>query len=343
MASSSESSDVLRAQLDAFAVYLEREKRASPRTVETYGAALEELYDFVCESGLRRDASALSVLILRTHLARLFERNAPPTLARKIAAFRTFFRYLMRRGEVKENPAAALSVPKVRKPLPRFLTVEDAFRVVDAPKDDPIRAEPLKVRDKAILELLYGSGLRVSELSSLSLGCVDLAERQLRVLGKGNKERLAPIGAEALTALRVYFAVRAELRHPKTEEQHPDRVFLGRHGTPLSVRQVQNIVRRYGALGAGRGDLHPHALRHTCATHLLDAGADLRGIQELLGHASLSTTQRYTHVSLDHLMGVYEKAHPMAKAPATKPKVPHSKQVASREGEASVDSKRGRS
>ncbi len=224
---------------------------------------------------------------------------------------RTFYRFLMRKGLARQNPAASLKTPRVKKTLPRFLTVDDAFRVVEAPKEDRARAEPLALRDAAILELLYAAGLRVSELAGLRLGDLDRGARRVRVLGKGGKERVAPYGGAAERALDAYLAARPRLRK-KGGAQHPDALFLGRFGTPLTARQVQNIVQRYGALGAGRGDLHPHALRHSCATHLLDAGADLRSIQELLGHASLSTTQRYTHVSVDRLMEVYDRAHPMA-------------------------------
>jgi integrase/recombinase XerC len=164
-----------------------------------------------------------------------------------------------------------------------------------------------------MLELLYAAGIRVSELAGLRLGAVDREGRQIRVMGKGQKERLAPFGGPCAEALDAWLAVRSSLVTAKTVPA--DALLLGARGTHLTVRQIQNIVRRYGALGAGRGDLHPHALRHTCATHLLDAGADLRTIQELLGHASLTTTQRYTHVSVDRLMAVYDKAHPLAHEP----------------------------
>jgi integrase/recombinase XerC len=165
-----------------------------------------------------------------------------------------------------------------------------------------------------MLEMLYGAGVRVSELRGLTIADVDLAARRVRVMGKGRKERLAPFGAPALEAIRAWLEIRP-LVLARAQGGHADAVhalWLGEHGTALTARQIQNVVRRYGALGAGRGDLHPHALRHSYATHLLDAGADLRGIQELLGHASLATTQRYTHVSVDRLMAVYDKAHPLA-------------------------------
>lgn len=305
-------SDPLATQIALFTRYLETERRSSPRTVETYQRTLRSLRDWARAEGLPLDATRLRIVSLRGWLASLFADNASATLAKKVSTVRSFYRFLVRRGLARDNPAAVLRVPKVKKTLPRFLTVDDAFRVVEAPEEDAAREERLRLRDRAILELLYGGGLRVSELAGLKLGDLDQRARTARVTGKGSKERLVPYGRPAQEAIDAYLSVRPMLRHPKTGDQHGQALLLGRHGTRLTTRQVQNIVRRYGALGAGRGDLHPHALRHTCATHLLDAGADLRTIQELLGHSSLSTTQRYTHVSVDRLMEVYDRAHPMA-------------------------------
>jgi integrase/recombinase XerC len=304
-----EPTDPLAQQIRRFETYLASERRSSPRTVETYVHALEELRGYLREHGAPLDAAKLHVSALRAWLASNFEKSSSATIARKVATVRSFYRFLLRKGIAKDNPAALLGSPKVKRTLPRFLTVDEAFRVVEAPVNDHARPEPLRRRDAAMLELLYGAGLRVSELAGLTLASIE--GRAVRVLGKGGKERLAPFGSPAEQALAAYLAVRSQLRS-KRGVQHPHALFLGRFGTALGVRQVQNIVQRYGALGAGRGDLHPHALRHSCATHLLDAGADLRSIQELLGHASLSTTQRYTHVSVDRLMEVYDRAHPMA-------------------------------
>jgi integrase/recombinase XerC len=306
------SSDALAGQLADFAQYLRAERRASPRTVEAYGRDLAALRDFAIARQLPLDARRLGVPVLRAWLASLFEGRSPQTLARKTSSLRAFYRFLLLRGVVRESPAAALRTPRTKRPLPRFLTVDDAFRVVEAPAADGRGDEPLRLRDTAMLELLYGAGIRVSELAGLTLARLDLAGRTARVLGKGKKERLVPLGGPCVAALTAWLAVRPALRHPRTGAQHADALFLGRHGTALTVRQVQNLVRLWGTRGAGRTDLHPHALRHTCATHLLDAGADLRGIQELLGHASLATTQRYTHVSIDQLMAVYQRAHPLA-------------------------------
>jgi integrase/recombinase XerC len=233
-------------------------------------------------------------------------------VARKIAAVRAFLRYLQRRGEVDHNAALELSLPKVRRPLPTFLNVDAAAEVVTAP--DETSAEGL--RDRAVLETLYGAGIRVSELSGLNVGDVELSPElgSVRVFGKGAKERVAPLGSAAVAAIRRYLERRSELCDPRTGAIDPAALFVSKRGKRLGVRQVQRLVQRFGALGAGRGDLHPHALRHTCATHLLDGGADLRAIQKMLGHESLSTTQRYTHVSIDHLVKVYDAAHPLARS-----------------------------
>ncbi len=304
------SEDELQRQIELFLAWLRDERRSPDSTLRTYGHTLAELRAFVHEKKLPADARRLTLVALRGFLAQLFDSNSSATLSKKIATLRSFFRYLLRRGITTTNPAAGLRSPKVARPLPRFLTVDEAFRVVEAPSEDAHRDEPLRLRDAAMLELLYGAGLRVSELAGLRLPALDRESRLVRVMGKGQKERIAPYGTSCASALEAWLSVRGAIVSDRTRPL--DALFLGRHGTHLTVRQVQNVVRRYGALGAGRGDLHPHALRHTCATHLLDAGADLRTIQELLGHASLATTQRYTHVTVDRLMAVYDKAHPLA-------------------------------
>ncbi|MCA9530277.1 MAG: tyrosine recombinase XerC, partial [Myxococcales bacterium] len=302
------------AQIARFEAYLRDERRRSPRTVSTYLRDLHALAAFVEAEGLPADAAALDVSALRTFLAQRFEAIGPSTMARKISALRSFYRFLHRRGMVASDPTARLRSPKVRAPLPRFLSAREASEVVEAPRGDLRRDEALRLRDAAMLELLYGTGVRVSELQGLDLAALDLEARSARVLGKGGKERVVPLGPPCVAALEAYVAVRSGLaaQAPASAGER-DALFVGRRGRPLGVRQIQNVVRRYGALGAGRGDLHPHTLRHSCATHLLDGGADLRGIQELLGHASLSTTQRYTHVTVDRLMEAYDRAHPLAR------------------------------
>lgn len=302
----------LDSQIDRFASHMRDERRRSTRTVTTYTRDLEELRDYLAAHGFEPDAAKVTIVSLRGFLGSVVRELEPTTMARKMSALRSFFRYLERRGVVRHNPAAALRPPKVVRSAPRFLTVDEALRVVAAPADDGARAKPLALRDRAILELLYSSGVRVSELASLRTTGLDLRGRTGRVVGKGDKERRIFFGSVASGAITEWLAVRS-LCVDKDGQQDPDALFLGRFGTPLTVRQIENIVRRYGALGTARADLHPHALRHSAATHLLDAGGDLRGIQELLGHASLSTTQRYTHVSLDRLTEAYSKAHPLAR------------------------------
>lgn len=295
--------------LHGFLDFLASERRASPHTVNAYRRDLLQLAQFLAEKcGEEAPLAAIDVYLLRQWLGALARVVAPPSVGRKIAATKAFFRFLHRRGWVAKDPAAELASPKVRRPLPTFLGVDAAREVVETPRSD----DALTVRDRAVLELLYGSGLRVSELCALDLRHIELDAGTVRVLGKGRKERIVPLGQPTVRALRAYLGVRANVSKPGSSLD-PVALFVTRRGARLGVRQVQLFVHRYGALGAGRADLHPHALRHTCATHMLEGGADLRAIQEMLGHASLATTQRYTHVSLEQLMKVYDGAHPLAK------------------------------
>ena len=294
--------------LAQFVDHLASERRASRHTVSAYRRDLEQLGQFLFEKRGELAVRRIDVFLLRGWLGTLARVVSPASVARKIAAVKALFRFLHRRALVDRDPAAELASPKVRKPLPTFLGVDAAREVVESPDDDT----PSGRRDRALLEVLYGSGLRVSELAGLDLADVDLREASLRVRGKGNKERTAPLGRAAVRAIETYLERRSALPRPGAAP-HASALFLSTRGARIGVRQVQTLVHRYGELGAGRADLHPHALRHTCATHMLEGGADLRAIQELLGHASLATTQRYTHVSLDQLMKVYDGAHPLAK------------------------------
>jgi integrase/recombinase XerC len=308
--------DELAVQIESFLERLSLERRAARRTVETYGRDLWALHRLAGQAGWTLDARALDLIALRRFLASFVKHNSAATIARKVAALRAFYRDLQRRGTIADNPAASLRLPKISRRLPKFLSIDAASEVVETP--DAQRADDaLAIRDRAMLELLYGSGVRVGELVGLDCDHIDLHARSARVLGKGGKERVVPFGEPCVRALSSYIAVRHRLRPAHGVLPDARALFLGRWGTRLTTRQVQKLVHAYGALGAGRPDLHPHVLRHTCATHLLDAGADLRSIQELLGHASLSTTQRYTHVSVDRLVEVYERAHPLARRPAS--------------------------
>ncbi|MEP7052627.1 MAG: tyrosine recombinase XerC [Pseudomonadota bacterium] len=307
--------DELGRAVARFREYLASERRASPHTVSAYGRDLESLLRFIRErspQGAR--LSSLDKFTLRAWLGEVAKRVAPPSVSRKISSVHALCDYLLRNGDLRSNPSATLASPKLRRKLPRFLSAEGAAQVMVAPLALELGSEVGHLRDALALELLYGCGIRVSELATLDLGQISLEAAEVRVLGKGRKERIVPLGSKALAALEAYLPRRHELCHPKSGAFEPDALLLGQLGKRLSVRWLQKLVKRYGALGAGRSDLHPHALRHSCATHMLEGGADLRAIQEMLGHSSLSTTQRYTHVSLDQLLAVYDRAHPMAQA-----------------------------
>jgi integrase/recombinase XerC len=285
--------------------------------VLAYGRDLEALVLFL-EEKKERELARITVYALRGFLGERAKTLAPASMGRQVATIRAFFRYLKRRGHIDKNPADGLVSPKLPRKLPLFLSVDAAKEVVEAP--DGEGASPL--RDRAILELLYGAGLRVSEVCGLDLDAIDVDRAEVRVLGKGRKERIAPLGRAAMDAICKYLSERPSLvkTGPRATRPSDERaLFLSTRGRRMNVRGVQLLVAKYGALGAGRPDLHPHALRHTCATHMLDGGADLRAIQEMLGHASLSTTERYTHVSMEHLFAVYDQAHPLAKG-ARKPR-----------------------
>jgi len=330
----------LRDLKQQFLVHLADERRASANTVAAYGRDLEALLAFVdarAESLPRRPRrgagpgpsaapAKLDLFLLRAWLGDLARTCKPSSVARKIASVRAFGRWMQRHGHTRVNPAEQLASPKVRRELPTFLSADDAASVVETPdagnvadrvagsESERARRAAVALRDRALLELLYGGGLRVAEACGLDLGQLSLDEGTARVLGKGKKERIVPLGGKAREALAAWLEARGALQHPRTRYVDPHAVFVSTRGRRLSSRVVQLLVRRYGILAVGRTDLHPHALRHTCATHMLDGGADLRVIQEMLGHASLSTTQRYTHVSVAHLLKVYDAAHPLAKS-----------------------------
>jgi integrase/recombinase XerC len=307
-----------------FVAHLRGERRASRHTVEAYQRDLEQLEAFLRKRmGRVPQLADVGKLELRAWLAELTRENGTSTIARKLASVRSFFKYLARAEPSRDNPAEGLATPRVKRPLPLVLSTDVAARVMDAPSaassgfvsrpDSPEEAR--QRRDQLILELLYGCGLRVHELAGLDKDALQLDVGTLSVLGKGRKERTVPVGQLCQRAHQEYLRCRPMLCHPKTGFQDPRALLLGRYGRRLGVRQIQNLVQRYGALGAGRADLHPHALRHMCATHMLEGGADLRVIQEFLGHQSLSTTQRYTHLSVEQLLRVYDRSHPLAAAP----------------------------
>lgn len=295
----------------AFIGFLRAEQRASPETLRNYASDLRQLHRFLLSRRLVSspiDPNSLSSDAVRAYLQWLDQKgNKPSSLARKLAAVRSFYRYLSRRGMVNDNPVDGMRMPKQPKLLPRVLTKDDA----DALMTFPAGLTVWSLRDRALLETLYSTGARVGELVALDIGDVRELEGLVRLQGKGRKERIVPIGEMALDAIRRY---RLSLPLPSAGVP-PRALFCNQRGGRLTSRSVARVVNRYSSRLAG-GAVSPHALRHSFATHLLDEGADLRSIQEMLGHASLRTTQRYTHVATDQLLAVYDRAHPRAGRPA---------------------------
>jgi integrase/recombinase XerC len=290
--------------IDQFSRYLTDERNLSPHTRAAYLRDLGEFRSFLERHGgcAPQDMAMLDSLLLRRYLAELHKRNQRTSIARKLSALRTFFRYLVREGALAGNPAEGMSTPKLNRYLPKTLSVDEATALMERGYGNSL----LDLRDRAIVELFYSSGLRVSELTGLDVGSLDLREKLVRVLGKGRKERIVPIGRKAHGALLSYLEERGQ-----PDDGEP--LFLNARGGRLTQRSVQrNLKTRLIRSGVIK-DISPHALRHSFATHLLDGGADLRAIQELLGHASLSTTQKYTQVSVDQLMAVYDRAHPRSR------------------------------
>ena len=295
-------------QLEEFTLYLRDERNVSPHTLRAYEREVRRFVDFAgAEMGCARarDASPATV---RAYLAHLhMEHLAKVSAQRALAALRTYFRFLGREGVVEANPAKVVATPRAPKKLPDVVTAPDLAQLLEA-----LPATPAGRRDRAALELLYGAGLRAAELVGLDLDDVDLGRRLARVRGKGNKERVVPFGRMAEQALRGYLPDRAAFRHAAKGLDDGEPVFVNQRGGRLSDRSLRRILDAAVRAIALAQHVHPHTLRHAFATHLLEAGMDLRAIQELLGHASLSTTQRYTHLDLAHLMETYRKAHPKA-------------------------------
>jgi integrase/recombinase XerC len=308
----------------AFQQYLEVERAYSPTTVEVYLRDVTELRTHLAEKrGKDLPLARISALEIRSLLASLFGDNGPATIGRKLSSIRAFCRFLVKRGVLAGNPAAAIRGPKKHRGLPRALDVDDATQLVEAPvrtgrtshrtlsSAEQRRHDLLRTRDAALMELLWGTGLRVSEACALDTTDIDRDRYGVPMLivrrGKGGKQRQVPVVSGADDALRAYLAIRSDLAATG------DALFVNAGGERLTPRSVQRMVKRWSIAGGIRATATPHGLRHSYATHLLDGGADLRAIQELLGHASLSSTQIYTKVSLDHLTRVYDDAHPRAK------------------------------
>ncbi len=290
--------------VDRFLVHLAVERGSSPRTVKAYASDLHRYLEWAQRAGV--DPIALDHRRLRLYLAEMDRaRYARTTIARRLSAVRSFFNYLATTGVVDSNPAAVLSAPKAARRLPRIVPSEELEAILESP--DP--STPSGLRDRAVIELLYASGVRVSELSGLSLADLDLTQGQIRVMGKGSKERLVPVHHAAQARLREYLA---QGRPHLARADSPETVFLSTRGNALSDDAVRRIFKRSLSRASATLSLSPHAMRHTFATHLLEGGADLRTVQELLGHVALSTTQIYTHLSMKRLQDVHRTAHPRA-------------------------------
>ncbi len=336
--------------IEGFIRYLSNERNVSPHTVRNYLSDLSQFGEFL-KRVLKREAlsvedlHAIDHITIRAFLSGLSDKGTGKTsLARKVSALRTFFNYLCRESKMTSNPGKMVSTPKKERRLPRFLSVDEMERLLSTLSDEG----PLRTRDKAILETFYSSGLRIGEVVALDIGDINFAEHLIRVKGKGRKERIVPIGERALEAIRECLVqmrnetiiprhgtkydknvipakagiqnagkgldshFRGNDRHVKDLSGEKMPLFLNRFGKRITTRSVHRIVERYKRL-SGFWDITPHSIRHSFATHILDGGADLRSVQEMLGHVNLSTTQRYTHLSTDKLMEVYDKAHPRGK------------------------------
>jgi integrase/recombinase XerC len=326
--------------------YLRSVRNSSPHTVLNYGKDLEQFAAYLSPPGVATPAVAdITHQMIREYVGHLHSQKLEKSsIARKLASLRSFFKFCVREGMLKENPARLVPTPKLPKRIPSVLSAEEMNGFLNQLAADRPRLQPKRTgsagksqpeeqtrshrrrfpdeealllrRDRALLELLYAAGLRVSELTGLNLADMDRREKMLRVRGKGNKERIVPYGGKAQEALEAYWPVREQLLlHANTSRRgpaHSEAVFLNYAGRRLTQRSVGRIVKKYVRLANINWDLHPHSLRHAFATHLLADGADLRAIQELLGHQSLSTTQKYTHASIRQLMDIYDKSHPHA-------------------------------
>ena len=284
--------------METFLRHLEIERGMSQHTLRAYRKDLETFAAYA-----EKEPEDIEMIDVRGFVARQIKDGLSKTTAgRRLAAVRSFLKFLTREGFLKANPAKLVTTPKAEKHLPKFLSVDDVFALIEKP--DTISF--IHTRDRAILELLYSSGLRVGEVAGLNVEDINTREGLVKVKGKGRKERIVPVGSKAVDAIKSYMVEKILLKKKNKA------LFLNRTGSPLSERGIRRIVVKYARLVGVSGQIGPHTLRHTFASHLLQAGADLRVIQELLGHASLSTTQKYTHLDITHLMDVYDKAHPLS-------------------------------
>ena len=302
--------EALAPYTDLFARWLTVERGYSDHTADNYLRDINGFAACVGEEGIGLDE--VGPAQIRAFIYSLHGVNKPSSVARKLSALQTFFRFLVREQVVVRNPLLGVARPKQGRYIPIFLSVDEVFQLLE----EPGLQDPFAARDRAILELMYSTGMRVAELVSLRMNSLDFEGEMVTVTGKGNKERLVPMGRPAIDALQRYFPERQTLLMAGVRNgTAPDSeiLFVNHRGGRLTTRSVERLVSAYAARAGLLSRVTPHALRHSFATHLLEMGADLRLVQELLGHASLSTTQRYTHLTVDHLMAVYDKAHPQAR------------------------------
>jgi integrase/recombinase XerC len=320
----------MKEKIEKFIQYLRYERNVSPQTIREYRRDMQQFAEFLAPPGTKAPALGdVDHRIVREYVGSMYDRKLQrASVARRLASLRTFFKFCVREKWCTQNPARLVATPKLPKRVPQVLTAEELNGFLDSlgegaaknkarrERKPTVRSEEeakiILKRDRAILELLYASGLRVSELVGLDLGEIDRRGQMLRVLGKGRKERVVPYGGKAQAVLEAYWPVREQILASPKVKPAPEAVFLNHLGGRLTDRSVHMLVRKYSRLANVNWDMHPHSLRHAFATHLLADGADLRAIQELLGHVSLSTTQRYTQASIRQLMEVYDKAHPHA-------------------------------
>ena len=299
----------LSEQIQKFTAWLSVEKGYSPHTVSGYERDLVAFASFV---GDDIEAVSISSQLVREFVYILNSRNKASSVARKLSALRTFFRFLVRNKVIATDPSSSISTPRQASYLPVYLSVDEVFSLMEEPGED----DTFAARDRAILELLYSSGMRVAELTALDMKHLDFQSEMVRVTGKGNKERFVPVGRPAIAAVNEYLPQRKQLIRDRAGRGNPPEkraIFLNSRGSRLTTRSIERLVKMYAQRAGIAPQVTPHALRHSFATHLLEMGADLRSVQELLGHVSLSTTQKYTHLNMDHLMQVYDASHPMAK------------------------------
>lgn len=282
--------------------FLRIEKQASPHTISNYQRQLQAVTELLAQAEINAwqqvEASTVRWILIQSHKQKLGAKS----IGLRLVALRQFLAFLVKRGELKVNPAQGIKAPKVGKHLPKNIDAEQVTQLLNIQSD-----KPLAQRDLAMMELMYSSGLRLSELQGLNLDNMDLTNGEVKVLGKGNKERIVPIGSKAITAIQNWLVVREQFQ-PKENA-----LFINQRGGRLSHRSIQLAMEKWGKIQALDTHLHPHKLRHSFATHLLEASQDLRAVQELLGHSSLSTTQIYTHLDFQHLAKIYDTAHPRAR------------------------------